>query len=114
MSSSTRDIFFYVRSSKGRTDSRYGFCSNFHIAPFIIDSKDYMTVEHYFQSKKHEGTTLEETIRTASTAREAKELAWSVPILDTKIWDNRKDEVMITGVRAKFSQNPELKKKIIR
>jgi len=109
-----RDIYFYGRSSKGITDSRYQFCSNFHIAPFIIDSKDYMTVEHYYQSKKHEGTELEETIRLAPSPREAKELAWSEPILNVKMWDDRKDEVMLTGIRAKFSQNPELKKKIIR
>jgi len=29
------------------------------------------------------------------------------------MWDDKKDEVMLTGIRAKFSQNPELKKKLL-
>ncbi len=70
------DIYFYEKT-KGRTDGRYWFLSNFYKAVMIIDNKEYATVEHYFQSMKHAGTDLEEKIRLASTPVKAKKFAWT-------------------------------------
>jgi len=71
-----------------------------------------MTVEHYYQSKKFEGAPLEEEIRLAFSPKEAKQLAWAQPVTVDN-WDALKEKVMIVAVRAKFAQNPELRKKLI-
>lgn len=104
------DIYFY-EMTKGRTDGRYRFLSNFHKAMMIIDNKKYATVEHYFQSMKHAGTELEEKIRLASTPEKAKKLAWTREL--TPDWPEIKEDVMLRALRAKFSQHSELGDKLL-
>jgi len=104
------DIYFYERT-KGRTDGRYRFLSNFYKAIMIIDNKEYATVEHYFQSMKHTGTDLEEKIRLASTPLKAKELAWTRELPPN--WPEIKEDVMLRALRAKFSQHSKLADKLI-
>jgi len=104
------DIYFYERT-KGRTDGRYWFLSNFYKAMMIIDSKEYATVEHYFQSMKHTGTDLEDKIRLASTPVKAKELAWTRELPPD--WPGIKESVMLTALRAKFSQHTKLGAKLL-
>ena len=104
------DIYFYERT-KGRTDGRYRFLSNFYEAMIIIDNKEYATVEHYFQSIKHAGTELEEMIRLASTPAKAKKLAWTREL--TPDWPEIKEDVMLRALRAKFSQHPFLMAKLL-
>lgn len=96
------DIYFYERT-KGRTDGRYRFLSNFYKAMMNIDNKEYATVEHYFQSMKHAGTDLEEIIRLASTPVKAKKLAWTSELPPN--WHEIKEDVMLKALRAKFSQH---------
>ena len=95
------DIYFY-EWTKGRTDGRYRFLSNFYKAIMIIDSKEYATVEHYFQSMKHTGTDLEEKIRLASTPLKAKELAWTRELPPD--WPEIKEDVMLRALRASNSR----------
>ena len=104
------DIYFYGRT-KGRVDGCYRFLSNFYRTTFAINGKDYATVEHYFQSMKYPGTELEEQIRLAPTPIAAKKLAWehSTPA----DWDHRKEDIMLTALRAKFMQNPKLAEKLV-
>jgi ribA/ribD-fused uncharacterized protein len=99
------DIYFYERT-KGRTDGRYRFLSNFYKAKIIIDNKEYATVEHYFQSMKHTGTELEEKIRVASTPEKAKKLAWTRELPSN--WPGIKEGIMLKALRAKFSQHSKL------
>jgi len=49
----------------------FGEFSNFYPVTLIIDSKQYKSVEHYYQSKKFEGTIWEEHIRNQDRAFEA-------------------------------------------
>lgn len=57
-------------------NKKNGYLSNFYVSMFIIDGIMYPTVEHYFQSKKFEGTKYEDYIRQlktpAETAKEGK------------------------------------------
>lgn len=104
------DIYFYEKT-KGRTDGRYRFLSNFYKAMMIIDNMKYATVEHYFQSLKHAGTELEEKIRLTSTPAKAKKLAWTrEPPPD---WPKIKESVMLRALQAKFSQHPKLGAKLL-
>lgn len=58
-----------------REDPRTGFLSNESKHSFLLEDKYYPTVEHYFLSKKFEGTAWEEYIRQAPTVLLAKYFA---------------------------------------
>ena len=62
----------YVVKVPGPTDPKFGWLSTSSNHPFRLDGKFYPTVEHYFLSKKFEGTVLEERIRTASSVSKLK------------------------------------------
>ena len=103
-------IYFYGQS-KGRVEGGYRFLSNFYRSAFIVDGREYATVEHYFQSVKHRGSALEERIRLAPTAGEAQKTAWTAdPPAD---WELRKEEVMLRALREKFTQNRDLLEKLL-
>lgn len=104
------DIYFYEKT-KGRTDGKYRFLSNFYKAMMIIDNKEYITVEHYFQSMKHAGTDMEKKIRLASTPEKAKKLAWTRELPPD--WPEIKEDVMLKALRAKFNQHPKLADKLL-
>jgi len=104
-----KEINFYSR------DSTYGWLSNFARYPETIDGITYQTNEHYYQSQKTILPDFSLWIRTAPnpylamvsgrSLRKGKELR-----LD---WEQVKVQVMLKGLRAKFSQNPELREKLI-
>lgn len=104
------DIYYYGRT-KGRVDGKYRFMSNFYKAKMVISKKEYATVEHYFQSMKHSGTDLEEEIRLAPKPMDAKELAWTRP--PPSDWEGIKEGIMLTALRAKFTQHPKLARKLL-
>jgi ribA/ribD-fused uncharacterized protein len=83
--------------------------SNFYGAPFTINGKTYPTVEHFFQSQKFPGDpVLQEKIRVAKTPVGAKRMGQAKSEHFRPDWDEVKETVMIEGLRAKFSQNPQL------
>ena len=110
MENQNQHVYFYGRT-KGRVEAKYRFLSNFYMAPIIIDNKKYATVEHYFQAMKHKGTELEEKIRLASSPGNAKKLAWQKE--PPSNWEEIKDDVMLKALRAKFTQNSNLKQKLL-
>jgi hypothetical protein len=70
-----------------------------------IDGYDYNTVEHYYQSKKFDGTKYEHIVRNARNPSEAKQLAYSdesKKFFDPK-WDSKKLIVMGKALKKKFS-----------
>lgn len=84
----------------------YGEFSNFYPSSMSIGSKDYETVEHYYQSKKFEGTKYEEIIRTQRSPMKAKQVAYSEEA--KKYFINRWDDetkllVMGKALRVKFN-----------
>jgi hypothetical protein len=83
--------------------------SNFHGAPFTINGKTYPTVEHFFQSQKFPGDpVLQEKIRVAKTPVGAKRMGQAKSEHFRPDWDEIKETVMMEGLRAKFTQNPQL------
>lgn len=89
------------------TKGKYGFLSNFHRHYFQVDGKSYHTVEHYYQSMKGNSDQIREWIvnapnpflamKAGRSLREDKELAI--------YWDSRKVSVMLTALRAKFTNS---------
>ena len=83
--------------------------SNFYGAPFTINGKTYPTVEHFFQSQKFPGDpVLQEKIRVAKTPVGAKRMGQAKSEHFRPDWDEVKETVMMEGLRAKFTQNPQL------
>ena len=97
------------------TDSPYGEFSNFYLAPITIKEKKWSTTEHYFQAMKQEGTKMEETIRKASTPKEAAELGRkrdpAYPL--RKDWEDVKIDIMYEALMAKFTQYEDLRKVLV-
>jgi ribA/ribD-fused uncharacterized protein len=83
-------------------DKPNGFLSNFYKSPFQLENLRYPTVEHYFQSKKFEGTRFEYYILSLETpiesAREGKRR--DLPLRSD--WEEVKEQVMYKALRAKF------------
>jgi len=88
----------------------YSWLSNFSAHGFMYQEIWYPTNEHFFQGWKG---TVEDRARIAAldTPGKAKragkkiKLAWN--------WDSIRDEVMMTGLMAKYDQNPQLRAKLV-
>jgi ribA/ribD-fused uncharacterized protein len=88
----------------------FGAFSNFSDHPVTINGKYYPTTEHYFQSQKFiNDSSFMETIRVASTPAIAKKLGSSRTHILRNDWENVKEDIMLTALRAKFTQHPNLK-----
>ena len=102
-SQSQGEIKFY------HSDQPWGELSNFSRHSIYLKNKIWPTVEHYYQAQKFAETKHEESIRRSATPILAKQLARDfskyLAIVD---WPNVKQEVMLAGLRAKFSQHPDL------
>ncbi|MDR2102616.1 MAG: NADAR family protein [Treponema sp.] len=90
-----------------------GFLSNFFMADMVVDTIRYPSVEHYYQSQKTEDPKQAEAIRTAPSCDEAKKLGNRPELRLRADWDARKAAVMAEALRAKFTQNPELREKLL-
>lgn len=88
--------------------NKNGFLSNFYPSPFFVNGVRYPTVEHYFQSKKFEGTEYEEYIRNLPTPAETAQQGKRRDLPLRKDWEEVKEDVMMTGLRAKFKQSKRL------
>jgi hypothetical protein len=91
--------------------NEYRWLSNFWIAPIEIGGKRYRSVEHYFQACKADNEPTHEIIRSQRTPGDAKKMAKTIMIRQG--WSGLRLSVMEKGVRAKFEQHLELKRKLI-
>lgn len=96
-------INFYIATGK------YGCFSNFSRHHIFLKDKIWKTSEHYFQAQKFAGTEFEEKVRLAPTPKEAANLGRNRKFPLRKDWEEVKDDIMREALRAKFTQNKELK-----
>ena len=89
---------------------KYFFLSNFYESDIIYEGIIYKNNEAAFQAQKITDYREQEQFWFASPS-EAKILGRKVKI--RKDWEQVKDEIMENIVRAKFTQNPELKEKLL-
>jgi ribA/ribD-fused uncharacterized protein len=83
----------------------YCWLSNFFLSPMIIQGKEYLTVEHWFQSQKFTDSEVQEKIRLAPTPASAKALGKKRHPSFRSDWDSLREDIMMEGIRAKFDQN---------
>lgn len=91
-------------------EGEYAFLSNFYFSPMIIDNTVYTTNEHFFQAMKSLDPKERQAIALAPTPGKAKKLGRKVSL--RKDWEDIKEEVILIGLRHKFS-NPELRRKLL-
>ena len=82
-------------------DNEYAFLSNFYPSPIQDEFGVYLTVEHYFQAKKAANKEDFFTIISAPTPGKAKRLGKKIALRTD--WEEIKDQVMLEGLRKKFS-----------
>lgn len=87
------------------------FLSNMSDSTFEVDGITYPTVEHFYQAMKTTNADERAKILAANTPAQAKSLGGKVKL--RKDWAKIQTDVMMKALRAKFEQNPELKKKLI-
>ena len=96
-------ILFYA------TDKPYGEFSNFSRHSIVLDGLIWPTSEHYFQAQKFAGTPHTEEVRTQPTPMLAAQMGRRRDLPFRSDWNEVKDAVMMSGLRAKFAQHPELR-----
>lgn len=99
------DIFFWTRHGE------HGYCSNFCRSPIEVGRKVYPTVEHYYQASKTLVSEQHEMIRNLGTPKEAKFAGYHVALRED--WEVVKIHIMLAGLRAKFTQHPDLRYKLL-
>jgi ribA/ribD-fused uncharacterized protein len=96
-----------------RTNGKYGCFSNFSKHAFTLDNKLWPTSEHYFQAKKFEGEPDEEEIRLSDSPNSAAKMGRQRTRPLRVDWEQVKDDVMYTALKAKFTQNQSIRIKLI-
>jgi ribA/ribD-fused uncharacterized protein len=89
-------------------DNPNGFLSNFYPSPFTSYGLRYPTVEHYFQSKKFEGTRFEYYILSLETPKETAREGKRRDLPLRSDWEQVKEEVMFQALREKFLSDKKL------
>jgi ribA/ribD-fused uncharacterized protein len=93
-----------------------GYPSQWFESYFIIDDVKYNCCEQYMMAQKAEvfgDYEAKAKIMLSSEPKEQKLLGRGVKNFDENQWNNIADEVVYRANLAKFSQNPELKQKLL-
>ena len=89
----------------------YHFLSNFYVAPIEYNGKEWQSSEHLYQALKSLDKKEQDLVRQANSPGRAKKLGRKITIRPD--WAEVKDDIMKQIVRAKFTQNKDLKEKLI-
>jgi ribA/ribD-fused uncharacterized protein len=106
-------VLFY---GAGEDKGPYRAFSNMAEYPIQVNDVRYPTVEHYFQGQKaHEfgDSEIEEKMKKTPSGKAVKALGKKVKNFVKEVWDEKRLEVMMRGVKAKFVQHPELQKQLL-
>lgn len=96
-----------------RVEDEYGEFSNFAPSPIRLKGGLWPTVEHYFQAQKFAGTEHEKQVRLANSPMIAARMGRSRSRPLRRDWEQVKENIMREGLRAKFTQHPQLRDLLI-
>jgi hypothetical protein len=103
-------LFFFSKDPENKE------FSNFYETEFELDGLKYKSAEHAYQGIKAKTFGDEEAFEKvikAKSAQSAKAAGKKVKDYKEETWKEKKDEIMKTVLRAKFTQNLELRKKLL-
>ena len=99
-----------------RIEEENGCFSNSYESGFVIDDFCYDHVQQYLMAQKaklfHDAKTYTTILRTGNPET-CKKLGRQVTPFDGELWDSARYEILKTALRAKFTQNPQLKKALL-
>lgn len=104
-------IPFYSQLKNG-----YEVFSNFARAEFTHKDINFYSVEQFFmwnKAKLFKDEKVADKILTEENPLRIKQLGRKVFAFDKKVWDERFYNILKNGMYLKFSQNPELKEKLL-
>lgn len=94
--------------------SEVAWLSNMSLAWFNLDGIYWKSVEHFYQAAKFLDTFQRDAIRSADTPMEAMKIGRKSKSPIRPDWDEIRCEVMVRAVRAKFSQNYDLRAQLLK
>ena len=111
-----RYLFFWGHTAKNGRVGNACF-SQWFPKTFTVDGQSYATAEHFMMAEKARLFSDEEAlaqILVAESPGAAKALGRKVRGFDDKVWKAARTEIVVRGNLAKFSQNSELKKHLLK
>ena len=93
-----------------------GYLSNWYLSEFTIDNIHFSSVEQYMMYQKavcFEDYAVAKQILATKDVALIKSLGRSVSNYNDVIWSNIRQKVVYDGLMAKFSQNIDLKDKLL-
>lgn len=99
-----------------RVNQENGYMSNWWLCNFTIDGVSFNSVEQYMmwsKAKTFNDEVIASKIMQTSAMADIKRLGREVHNYDEKVWGSIREEVVYRGVLAKFSQNEDLKSKLL-
>jgi ribA/ribD-fused uncharacterized protein len=100
----------------GHTPAKNGVTSTclsqWYDTAFEVGGVKYHTAEQYMMAQKallFNDAEVYDEIMAADNPRDYKKLGRKIRNFDSKVWDEKKYEIVVEGNKAKFSQNLELK-----
>lgn len=98
-------------------DEQNGYLSNWYHSEFMIDYIGFSSMEQYMMFRKamlFSDKEIADKILKTNDVRYIKELGRKVRNFDDNIWVQHREEIVYTGLYAKFSQNAKLKEKLLK
>ena len=97
-------------------DEPDGYLSNWYISPFDLDGKHFSSVEQYIMYRKclafGDKDSAEAVLKTDNTAQQQKIGRNASGYIDS-VWAGMRQMVAVRGLLAKFSQNDDLRQKLL-
>ncbi len=97
-------------------EKEYGFLSNWYMSDFIEDGRLYTSVEQYLMYGKalvFKDEDMQQAILNTHDVAEIKKYGRQVKGYNETLWNGLRQLVLYRGLWLKFSQNEELKQKLI-
>lgn len=94
-----------------------GIFSNWHPSLFTVNGLEYNCGEQWMMYQKamlFNDTNTARLIMALESAKRQKELGRSVKKYDDKIWTAKRYDLVKTGLREKFIQNPDMKSYLLK
>lgn len=89
---------------RGGALSNFARCDLTLPCPFSGRLRTYATVEHWFQACKAVTAAEHDLVAHQASPREAKQAGRLIPL--RKDWEQAKEDIMLTALRAKFAEEP--------
>ena len=97
-------------------DEEYGFLSNWYMSRFELDGISYTSMEQYMMHQKaitFDDIYIAKQILETDDVSKVKALGRAVHNYNDAIWNGIRQIVVYKGLLAKFSQNKDLKEKLL-